>query len=90
MGRKFEKSVCAKKVGTWKTKNSHYFQDISTDQDEEGKKGLQELREGHFLFITYYNCRGKGKMLKYCISASRAVLKKIEREVEGIGKERIV
>ena len=49
------------------------------------KKGGQASK-ALFLFVICYNCGGKRYTKKSCTSASRAVLKKIERKAKSAGK----
>ena len=45
---------------------------------EEAKGKNQQTSKAPFSFVICYNCRGKGHIIKSCMSASSVVSKKIE------------
>ena len=58
---------------------------------KEKIKGKGQPKKTPFLFVIWHNCKGKGHTMNSCISASRAVYKKIERKAEMVekGKKRV-
>ena len=58
-----------------KTKALLHVKVLVQKKNEEGKKE-EQLRKTSFSFVICYNCRGKGCIMKSCMSAGKTMFKK--------------
>ena len=87
MGRKDKESIGIKERRRREIQTSALKEGIGIKEEEErGKMGRQQLRKTPFSFVICYNYGGKGHTMKSCMSASRAVSKKIGRRAKTVDK----